>query len=151
MSALSAQRVATMPASRRLCAVYAAIAIVALIAVGSQLGPYLHSLSAFFVSFWSDSKATPASRLVTADIHLFGLFAAILMVLEARKYDVRFVWAYIVAAILVPVSVTFPLFLIARELRMNASEARRIRATDTVLLMLLAIGMVGLTIWVVTA
>jgi hypothetical protein len=42
MSAVSAQRAAKMPASRRLlCAVYAAIAIVALIAVGSQLGQLL--------------------------------------------------------------------------------------------------------------
>jgi hypothetical protein len=96
-------------------------------------------------------RSLPASRLVTADIHLFGLSAAILMVVEARRYNFRFVWGYIVAAILVPVSLTFPLFLIARELRMNDSEAPRIRATDTILLMLLAVGMLGLTIWVVTA
>jgi hypothetical protein len=96
-------------------------------------------------------RSLPASRLVTADIHLFGLSAAILMVVEARRYNFRFVWGHIVAAILVPVSLTFPLFLIARELRMNDSEAPRIRATDTILLMLLAVGMLGLTIWVVTA
>jgi hypothetical protein len=43
----------------------------------------------------------------------------------------------------------FPLFLIARELRMKDSDAPRLRTTDMILLMLLAIGMVGLTIWVV--
>jgi hypothetical protein len=152
MSALSAQRVATMPASRRLlCVVYAAIAVVALIGVWSQLGPYLNGLSAFFVSFWRDAKVTPSSRSITADILLFGLSAAILMVVEARKHNVRFVWAYIVAAFLVAVSVSFPLFLIARELRMNASEAPGLRSTDTILLMLLAVGTLGLTIWVDTA
>jgi len=40
------------------------------------------------------------------------------MVREARRIGVRFVWAYIVFAFLIAVSVTFPLFLIAREMRM---------------------------------
>jgi hypothetical protein len=44
------------------------------------------------------------------------------MVIEARKHNVRFVWAYIVGGILVAISVTFPLFLIARELRMRTSD-----------------------------
>ena len=81
-----------MPTARKvLCAVYAAIAVAALIAPWSQAGPYIHSVSAFFVSFWSDTKAKPASRFITADILLFGLAASILMVIEARRHNVRFV------------------------------------------------------------
>jgi hypothetical protein len=114
------------------------------------LGPYLHIPSAFFVSFWGDTKVTASSRSITADILLFGLSAAILMVVEGRKHNVRFVWAYIAAGLLVAVSVSFPLFLIARELRMNDSAAPPLRATDTILLTLLAVGMLALTIWVVT-
>jgi hypothetical protein len=149
MSALSVERGTKMPASRKLlCAVYAAIAIAALVAVWSQLGPYLHSVSAFFVTFWSDAKVTASSRSITADILLFGLAAAILMVVEARQHNIRFVWAYIAAAFLVAVSVSFPLFLLARELRMNSSEAPGLRTTDTILLILLAVAMLGLTIWI---
>jgi hypothetical protein len=44
--------------------------------------------------------------------------------------------------------VTFPLFLIARELRVGRSEATRLGAVDTVLLALLAVVAVGMAIWV---
>jgi len=40
------------------------------------------------------------------------------MVIEARRLGVRFVWLYIVFAFLIAISVTFPLFMIARELRL---------------------------------
>ena len=38
------------------------------------------------------------------------------MVLEARKHGIKFVWAYIAGGFLIAISVTFPLFLLAREL-----------------------------------
>jgi hypothetical protein len=43
---------------------------------------------------------------------------------------------------------SFPLFLLARELRRGTSEAARLRTTDTILLCLLAVAMLGLMIWV---
>lgn len=140
----------SMPMSRKvLCACYAAIAVAALIATWSQSGPYIHNVSAFFVSFWSDTKVTPAARFITADILLFGLTAAILMVIEARRYNVRFVWAYIVGGVLIAISAAFPLFLLARELRMNTAEAPPLRTTDTILLTLFAVAALGMTIWIV--
>jgi hypothetical protein len=149
MTAQPVEHDVVMPGSRKaLCTVYLSIAIAALIAVWSQMGPYLHSVSSFFVGFWSDAKVTPSSRAITADILMFGLAAAILMVVEARKHNVRFVWAYVAAALLIAVSVAFPLFLLARELRMNSSDAPSLHATDTVLLSLLAVAILGLTIWV---
>jgi hypothetical protein len=42
------------------------------------------------------------------------------MVLEARKLGIRWVWAYVVFGVLIAISVTFPLFLIARERRLAA-------------------------------
>ena len=54
-------------------------------------------------------KVTPAtSRSLTVDILLFFLAAAILMVIEARKHEVRFVWAYIAGGFAIAISVTFP-------------------------------------------
>lgn len=113
----------------------------------SQMGPYLHSPTDFFVTFYRDAKLTGQSRVITIDIFLFGLAGVILMVIEARKHNVRFVWAYIVGGILVAISVTFPLFLIARELRMRTSDESRLPATDTVLLALAAVAVTGLTTW----
>jgi hypothetical protein len=139
-----------MPTSRKvLCVVYGAIAIVALIATWSQNLAYpAGNPLALFISFARDTKVTAASRSITADILLFALAATVLMVIEARKHNVRFVWLYVLGSFLIAVSVTFPLFLIARELRIGASEPPRLNAVDTILLVLLAIEIGALTIWV---
>ena len=131
-----------------LCASYAAIAAIALLATWSQNLAYQSSAADLFTTFWRETKVTPASRSITADLLLFALAAAILMVIEARKYGVRYVWAYIVGGVFVAISVTFPLFLLARELRMNSADAPKLQAKDTVLLILLAVVVLAATIWV---
>jgi hypothetical protein len=134
--------------SKLLCAVYAVISVAALIATWSQNAAYFDNPGGFLVEFLNDSKVTPASRSLTVDIVLFFLAAAILMVIEARKHGVRFVWLYIVGGMLIAISVTFPLFLIARELRVGRTETTRLGAVDTVLLALFAVVSAGLTVWV---
>ena len=134
--------------SKVLCAVYGVIALAALIATWSQNAAYFDNPGGFLLDFLNDSRVTPASRSLTVDFVLFFLAAAILMVVEARKHGVRFVWAYIVGGLLIAVSVTFPLFLIARELRVGRTDPTRLGAIDTVLLALLAVFSVGMTIWV---
>jgi 4-amino-4-deoxy-L-arabinose transferase-like glycosyltransferase len=141
-----------MPTSRKvLCAVYAAIAVAALIATWSQNLAYFNSITDFVPglgSFVSDTRGTPASRSITVDILFFFLAAAILMVIEARKHGVKFVWAYILGGGLIAISVTFPLFLIARELRLRASDTRELPIVDAALLAILSVLMVGFAIWV---
>ncbi len=85
--------------SKVLCAVYGVIAIAALIATWSQNAAYFDNPGGFLLDFLNDSKVTPASRSLTVDIVLFFLAAAILMVVEARKHGVRFVWAYIAGGV----------------------------------------------------
>ena len=87
-------RTTSIPTSSKvLCAVYGVIAIAALIATWSQNAAYFDNPGGFLLDFLNDSKVTPASRSLTVDIVLFFLAAAILMVVEARKHGVRFVWA----------------------------------------------------------
>lgn len=43
---------------------------------------------------------------------------------------------------------TFPLFLLARELRLEKSDATELRQSDTILLTVLATFTVAFTIWV---
>jgi len=138
-----------VPTSRKvLCGVYGAIALAALVATWSQNVAYAGSRAGFLVDFWKGTKVTAASRSITADIIMFALAASILMVIEARKHNVRFVWAYILGAAVVAVSVTFPLFLIARELRLGASESPRLGAIDTILLGMLASVSGVFTVWI---
>lgn len=131
-----------------LCVAYGAISVAALVATWSQNAAYFDKPARFLVNFLNDSKVTPASRSLTVDILLFLLAAMILMVIEARKHGVKFVWLYIAGGFTIAISVTFPLFLIARELRMGTSGAPHLRTTDTVLLAVLAVVIAGLTIWV---
>lgn len=139
----------SIPASRKvLCVIYGAIAIAALIATWSQIGPYLHSPADFLVTFWRDVKANSASRFIAADALMLALSATILMVIEARKHNVGFVWLYVLGSFFIAVSVMFPLFLIARELRIAGSEMPRLRTVDTILLAIVAVGAVGLTTWI---
>ncbi len=145
-----------MSGARRLvCIVYALIAAAALIATWSQNiayfgdGTSLGSLDAF-VTFITETKANPASRSITVDIGFFLLAASIFMVIEARRLGIRFIWLYILFGFLIAISVTFPLFMIARELRRaHLGEADpELTATDIV-----GIGLVGAAVallsWIV--
>ena len=133
------------------CGVYAAIAVAALIATWSQNLAY-NGTDLSFSRFLPDTAVTPASRSITADILLLGLSVAVLMVTEARKHNVRFVWAYIFGGFLTAISVTVPLFLIARERRLAAegASAPRLGTLDTALLAVFTLVVVALTVWVDT-
>ena len=145
----TSQAASALPTSSKIvCAVYGAIAIAALIATWSQNAAYFDNPGGFLLDFLNDSRVTPASRSLTVDIVLFFFAAAILMAVEARKHGVKFVWAYIAGGFAIAISVAFPLFLIARELRVGRTETTRLGAVDTVLLAVFAVVAVGLTIWV---
>jgi hypothetical protein len=105
----------------------------------------LGSLQAFVV----DTKANPASRSITVDIGFFLLAAAALMIIEARRLGVQLVWLYILFGFLVAISVTFPLFMIARELRIAANPGApahsRLTMVDVLGLLAVAALVLGLS------
>jgi hypothetical protein len=93
-------------------------------------------------------EVNSASRFLVAEALMLAVSVVILMVIEARKHSVRFVWFYVAGSFFIAISVMFPLFLIARELRMGASDAPRLRKTDTTLLAVVAVMTVAQTIWI---
>jgi hypothetical protein len=145
-----------MPTTRTLCIAYALTALVALIGTWSQNVAYFHpddGLAGFTLAtarFWPDTLATPASTSVTIDLGLFLLAAAVFMVLEARRLGIRFVWLYIVLGLLIAISVTFPLFLIARERKLapgRAHEGLGLTSGDAVGLASLGVAAATFTVW----
>lgn len=70
------------------------------------------------------------------------------MVIEARKHGVKFVWLYILGGFVTAISVTFPLFLIARELKVGRTSPSNLPTADTVGLVLLAVFSAAFVIWV---
>jgi hypothetical protein len=73
------------------------------------------------------------------------------MVIEARKLGIRWVWAYVVLGFLVAISVTFPLFLIARERRLaspgDAARDLRLSTGDLAALVGLGGATAAITFW----
>jgi uncharacterized protein DUF2834 len=118
-----------------LCAFYALVSIAALVATWSQNLSYaapnpLATLSAFI----EGTRVNPASRSITVDIGFFLLAASAFMVIEARRLSVPFVWAYIIFGFLIAISVTFPLFMITREIALaknpHTDSAWKLTSTD---------------------
>src|SRR5262245_56527347 len=139
-----------MPRSRQLlCLAYGFVALLALAGTWSQNVAYFDAkdgpAAGFALAtgrFWLDTLATPASTSITVDLVLLCLPLFALMVLEARRLGIRFVWLYVVFGMLIAISVTFPLFLIARERRIaeRAEAAEALGFTRPDVAALLALG-----------
>jgi hypothetical protein len=142
---------------RWLIGFYALVAIVALIATWGQNLQYVWQAGgdvSALNAFLPDTKVNPASRSITVDIVLFLLAAAAFMVIEARRLGVRFVWLYIFFGFTIAISVTFPLFMIARELRIAAQPERggawSLTALDVMGLSVVTAIVAGLSVFILT-
>ncbi len=97
-----------------------------------------------FAQFWPALLVNHATVSITVDIFLLSLAVVIWMVLEARRLQLRFVWLYVLGGIFVAISVTFPLFLAARERRLAALGAAdtepKLASGDVLALVALGLG-----------
>jgi Terpene cyclase DEP1 len=140
---------------KMLCIFYGLVALIALIATWSQNLLYFQGDNpAGFGQYILDLKVSGSARSFTVDIGLFLLAGTGLMVTEARRLGVKWVWAYVVLGFAIAISVTFPLFLIARELRLakteTASSAVKLTTTDLIGLALTAIVVLGMCAYILT-
>ena len=134
---------------RNLCIFYGLVALVALFATWSQ------NLQPAHVSYMEDLKASPASRSFTVDIGFFLLAGVGLMVTEARRLKMGWtVWLYVVFGFIIAISVTFPLFLIAREMRLAKAGpvdgGVKLTASDVIGLALTTAAVLGLSYYILT-
>jgi hypothetical protein len=139
-----------------LCIFYGSIALVALFATWSQNLTYFIGDTAApdRLQYLYDLKANAAARSFTVDIGFFLLAGAGLMVAEARRLSVRFVWLYVIFGFIIAISVTFPLFLIAREMRLAKTEtgasAVSLTVSDIVGLALTTLVVLGFSWFILT-
>ncbi|MCX7359180.1 MAG: DUF2834 domain-containing protein [Alphaproteobacteria bacterium] len=137
---------------RGLVGFYALVAVIALIATWGQNLTYVWQSGEMSAlnQFLPDLRVNPAARSIAVDIGLFLLAASAFMVIEARRLGVRFVWLYILLGFLVAISVTFPLFMIAREMRLAAAPDTPakwlLRASDVLGLALVSAAVIGLSV-----
>ena len=105
------------------CLAYAVIAVVAL--VGTQWALVVGIQSAegsFSKQLWADLTANPTVVFTTIDLFMVFLAALLFMIVEGRRIRVRWWWLYPVLSIGVGVSFGFPLFLLARRLRIAGQD-----------------------------
>lgn len=103
-----------------LCWVYAAIALVALVATwGNNLAFLAQPENREATSFIRALYVNYASASIANDLLLYCLAGFIFMVGEAKRLGIRYVWGYVVLSVVIAVAVMFPLFLIARQVAIS--------------------------------
>ena len=103
-----------------ICGVYAAIAVIALVTTWSNNIAFM--LEPQNQNAWSLVQAlyaNGATTSITNDILLYALAGWIFMILEGQRLHMTYVWVYILLSLLIAVSVMFPLFLIARQIKVS--------------------------------
>ena len=113
-----------MSRTRRMLSIfYALVAVGALVATWSQNIAHFMEGKSFPLDYINDLKVTAAAKSFSVDLGFFLLAATGLMVAEARRLGVKFVWLYVLLGFGIAISVTFPVFLIAREMRLAKMES----------------------------
>lgn len=75
-------------------------------------------------AFLDDSLSTLAGRFIYADLFLIWAALGVWMVVEARRWGIRHVWAYIVGAPVLALCVSFAVFMYVRQLHIVAARDR---------------------------
>lgn len=104
-----------------LAAVYFVTAILALVLTWWHLPEY--SGSGFIEAnklFWKDAlfNSHAAGRFLVIDLLFLAFVCNVWILLEGRRLKMRFLYAYIIGGIVVAISVTFPLFMAVRTLKL---------------------------------
>jgi uncharacterized protein DUF2834 len=110
---------------KALCALYVALAVVALVATWSfNLQFFALPDNGGLIGFVRGGYANPAAASLSNDLFLLGAACTVFMFTESRRLGIRFVWVYVILSFVVAISVMFPLFMVARQLRLEAEAAR---------------------------
>jgi hypothetical protein len=138
---------------KALCGVYALFGLLAFVGAWGNLPAFVgaHGFWGGTVLFWQRTLVNESSRFITVDLLFLALTVVVWMVLEARRLGIPGVWVYVVLGLLIAISLTVPLFMIQRELKLAAREpgspAGTLRPADVVGIVVL--GVISLTYAVV--
>jgi hypothetical protein len=101
-----------------ICVSYIIIALVALPATWiNNLAFMTQPSHASFSDFFRAAYINAATASLTNDLILVAFAACLFMAIEGRRIGIRYFWLYIIMSAIIAVSVTFPLFLLARHIK----------------------------------
>jgi hypothetical protein len=106
------------------CLAYAVIAVLAFVGTQGALVAGIRSSRMSASQVWYDLTSNPTAIFTTIDLFMVFLAAFVFMIVEGRRLRLRWWPLYPLLAVGIGVSFGFPLFLIARRLRVaNAGVA----------------------------
>jgi hypothetical protein len=101
------------------CLAYAAIAAVALVGTQWALVVGIQSAQGSLTKqTWADLTANPTVVFTSIDLFMVFLAALLFIIIEGRRLAVRWWGLYVFLCLAIAASVGFPLFLLARRLRL---------------------------------
>ena len=106
-------------ADKVLCAIYAVLAVVALVWTQILLVDHLRNGEGALLD-----NLTPnaAATFAAVDLLAVALVGVVFIVVEGRRLGVRLWWIYVVLSLAVAISVALPLFLIARQVTLASQR-----------------------------
>jgi hypothetical protein len=108
---------------KALCALYGALAVVALFATWSNnIAFFMQPDNGGLWGFIRGGYANPAAASLSNDLFLLGAACAVFMFTEAKRLGIRYVWVYVILSFVIAVSVMFPLFMLARQLKLESAR-----------------------------
>lgn len=105
------------PKDKLTCATYALIALLALPATWINNIAFMQQPNNSLMDFLNAAYVNAAAASLSNDLLFIAIAASIFMAIEGKRVGVRFVWLYLVLSAVVAISVTFPLFLLARQIK----------------------------------
>jgi Terpene cyclase DEP1 len=102
-----------------ICATYLLIALLAIPATWINNIAFMQQPNNSFMDFVNAAYANAAAASLSNDLLFIATAASMFMVIEGRRIGVRYLWLYLLFSPLIAISVTFPLFLLARHLQLT--------------------------------
>ena len=107
-----------------LCAVYAVIAVVALFATWVNNIAFMRDPENWQLSSWYNALyANYLAASFINDLFALGIAVCVFIVVEGMRLKIRYYWLYILLSGPTAISFTFPLFLIARQIKIAQQRA----------------------------
>jgi fumarate reductase subunit C len=111
--------------NKLICASYGLIALLALPATWMNNIAFMQQPNNSFMDFINAAYVNAAAASLSNDLLFVATAASMFMVVEGRRIGVRYVWLYPILSALVAISVTFPLFLLARHFKLTKEQAEQ--------------------------
>jgi Terpene cyclase DEP1 len=102
-----------------ICATYGSIGLLALPATWINNIAFMQQPNNSFMDFINAAYVNAAAASLSNDLLFIAIAASMFMAIEGKRIGVKYVWLYLIFSGLVAISVTFPLFLLARHLKLT--------------------------------